>query len=88
MIYTRQDMEDDLKAAARALHLAYQRAKYARQRWYSGISNEFIFENDVEFFNMMNRIDELVSDMENTNNAKLNTVLAVSDLKLPRDLGG
>jgi len=83
--YTKQDMEADLRAAARALHLAYRRAAFARQRWYAGAGNEFDFGADQPYFGAMNRLDELVADMEAGNNAKLNTVLAVSDLKLPGD---
>jgi len=35
--------------------------------------------------NLMNRVSELVADYEATSNAKLNTVMAMSNLTLPGD---
>lgn len=86
MSYSKGEFEEDAKRTARTLHLAYRRSKYLLDRWWSGLNSDFPNSGDtVSMNNLMNRVSELVSDYEASSSAKLNTVLAKSDLTLPGD---
>jgi hypothetical protein len=84
----------DTKNQTRALHSIYWRAKFLTSEWYghdlanNGIPNtSSIVGNSgftgIELTNIIVRCLELITDMETNNNAKLNTIIAVSDLSLP-----
>lgn len=79
MSYSSSDYQADTVKVARAIHLAYRRAQYLLARWYSG----FNIGADEATSAIAVRASELVADMEANGNAKLNTILAVSDLTLP-----
>lgn len=79
MSYSSSDYQADTVKLARAFHLTYRRAQYLLARWYSGYN----VGADEATTNIAVRASEFVADMEANGNAKLNTVLAVSDLKLP-----
>ncbi len=79
MSYSSSDYAEDTIKTARAMHLAYRRAQYLLARWHSGMNAGA----DEQTTNIAVRCAELVADMEDNGNAKLNTILAVSDLKLP-----
>ena len=84
MSYGTGDFEQDATRVARTMHLSYRRAKYLLDRWYSGINVSFPNEGDgIAMNNLMNRVAELAADYEANSNAKLNTVMAKSDLTLP-----
>lgn len=85
MAYSSGDFSSDATKTARTLHLAYRRCEYLLDRWYAGMNTEFPSETNPALNNLMNRVAELVADYEATSNAKLNTVMAVSDLTLPGD---
>lgn len=81
----------DVQTQAKTLHLAYRRAKFILERWNGGLSSEIAndateYVTDVsgeEIHNLINRCNEFVTDYEASTNAKLNTVLLLSDLQLP-----
>ncbi len=83
MSYSKSDFEADAVKVARTLHLAYRRCEFLLARWYSGINAEF--DSDATMGNLMNRVVELTADYEANGSAKLNTVMAKSDLSLPGD---
>jgi len=83
MAYSTSDFNSDAKATARTLHLAYRRANLVLDRWYAGMNNEF--SGDTAMGLLMSRCEEIVADYEANGNAKLNTVMAKSDLTLPGD---
>jgi hypothetical protein len=85
MAYGSSDFSSDSLKTARTLHLAYRRCTYLLARWYGGMNAAFPSETNPELNNLMNRVSELVTDYEQYSNAKLNTVMAVSDLQLPGD---
>ena len=85
-MYDKAQCESDMVKVARTLHLSYRRSKYLLDRWYSGLNAEFPNAGDtIAHNNLMNRVAELVADYEANTNAKLNTVMALSDLQLPGD---
>jgi len=86
MAYGTSNFNDDATRTARTLHLAYRRCKFLLDRWYGGMNTEFPAETFPAINNLMNRVAELTADYEATSNAKLNTVMAVSDLSLPGDV--
>ena len=83
MSYGPGDFDPDAVRTARTLHLAYRRCKYLLDRWWGGINAAFPIETHPELNNLMTRVSELVADYEANSNAKLNTVMAKSDLTLP-----
>ena len=84
MSYGSSEFEQDATRVARTLHLSYRRAKYLLDRGYSGINASFPNTGDgIPMNNVMSRVAELVADYEANGNAKLNTVMAKSDLTLP-----
>ena len=84
MAYSSFDV--DAVVVARTMHLAYRRSKFLLDRWYNGANTEHPNEGGgIPVNNLMNRVAELVADYEASSNAKLNTVLAMSDLSLPGD---
>lgn len=86
MAYSTGEFEADAARVARSLHLAYRRCRYLQDRWYSGLNAGFPNEGGgIPMNNLMNRVGELVTAYEADTNAKLNTVLAMSDLVLPGD---
>jgi hypothetical protein len=85
MAYGSSEFSADATKTARTLHLAYRRCSFLLDRWYAGANTAFPIETYPEINTLMNRVAELVTDYEATSNAKLNTVLAVSDLQLPGD---
>jgi len=90
MAYSQAEFIADAVRGARALHLAYVRSQFLLARWYAEFSATI--PNDAtevapgltgqEVTNIMVRATEMIADMEANNKAKLNTVLAVSDLPL------
>jgi hypothetical protein len=91
MTYNSNDMIVDAQTAAKTMHLAYRRAKFILERWFSGLNAE-IPNNATEVFpgitgaevtSLITRCSELVADYEAGSNAKLNTIIQLSDLKLP-----
>ena len=86
MPYSTGNFQSDAEKTARTLHVAYLRAKYLLTRWYAGMNTEFPNEGDgVAMNNLMNRVSELVTDYEASSSAKLNTVMAMSNVTLPGD---
>ena len=86
MAYSTGDFETDAVATARTLHLAFRRSQFLLARWFAGMNTEFPNSGGtVPMNNLMSRVSELITDYEATSNAKLNTVMALSDLKLPGD---
>ena len=77
------NFEADAVKTARTLHLAYRRCEYLLARWYSGINNSQTWDDATT--NLMRRVAEMVADYDANGSAKLNTVLAKSDLSLPGD---
>lgn len=91
MTYNSNDLVIDAQTAAKTLHVAYRRAKFVLERWFSGINAE-IPNNSTEVFpgitgaeltSLITRCSELVADYEAGGNAKLTTIIQLSDLKLP-----
>ena len=84
--YTSSEFEKDAEAVARSLHLAYRRSQYLLARWNAGMNTEFPNSGDtIPMNNLMNRVMELITDYDATGSAKLNTVMAKSNLQLPGD---
>lgn len=91
MTYNSNDMVVDVQTAAKTMHLSYRRAKFILERWWSGLNNDI--PNDAtevfpgitgsEVTNLITRCSELVADYEAGSSAKLNTIVQLSDLKLP-----
>jgi hypothetical protein len=90
MAYSLADFVSDTVRAARVKHLAYHRDQFLLARWYAEFSAQVPNDTTViadgltgqEITNIMVRATENIADMEANGNAKLNTVLAVSDLPL------
>ena len=90
MAYTQSEFIEDVVRGARAHHLAYERGRFLIARWNAEFSA--VIPNDatevapgltgVEVTAIITRCIEQTADMEANGNAKLNTVLAVSDLPL------
>jgi hypothetical protein len=90
MAYTLDDFIQDTVRGARAHHLAYERGRFLLARWYAEFSAQV--PNDAtevapgltgqQITNIMVRCSEQIADMKATGNAKLNTILQVSDLPL------
>ena len=92
MAYTQANFIEDVVRGARAHHLAYERGRFLIARWFAEFSATI--PNDAtevapgltgaEVTNLITRCIEQKADMEapDGGNAKLNTVLAVSDLPL------
>jgi len=90
MAYTQSEFIEDVVKGARSLHVSYERSRFLIARWYAEYSGTI--PNDAtevapgitgaEITNVIVRCSELKADMEASTNAKLNTVLAVSDLPL------
>lgn len=80
--YGTGEFSGDAEKCARTLHLAYRRCEYLLARWYSGINTETW---DDATTNLMSRVAELVTDYDANGSAKLNTVMAKSNLQLPGD---
>ena len=86
MGFSTGDFQSDAEKTARTLHVAYLRAKYLLTRWYAGMNTQFPNEGDgIPMNNLMNRVSELVTDYEANSSAKLNTVMAMSNVTLPGD---
>lgn len=85
MAYSSGEFEADAVTTARTLHIAYRRCQFLLNRWWAGMNTEFPVEQHPAINNLMSRVAELVADYEANSNAKLNTVMAKSDLKLPGD---
>lgn len=86
MAYGPGEFEQDAVKTARSLHLAFRRSQYLLTRWYSGMNSYFPNENDgIPMNNLLSRVAELVADYEANGNARLNTVLGMSNLTLPGD---
>jgi len=90
MVYSLDDFVRDTVRDARSKHLAYLRDKYLLSRWFAEFSSQVPNDATVvaegltgqKITNIMVRALENTGDMEANDNAKLNTVLAVSDLPL------
>ena len=81
------------RATATRLEIAYRDAKRLSQDWYAnnhaaGIpfdgeplddGNETLPITNMAIYGVINRCDELITDMEANNNAKLNTILQVAN---------
>lgn len=90
MSYSQAEFIADVVKAARAHHLAYERGRFVLARWYAEYSAAI--PNDAtevapgltgqEVTNVIVRCSEQIADMQADSNAKLNTVLQVSDLPL------
>jgi hypothetical protein len=90
MAYTQAEFIQDVVRGARAHHLAYERGRFLLSRWWAEFSATI--PNDAtevapgitgqEVTNIMVRCVEQTTDMEANDNAKRNTILAVSDLPL------
>lgn len=86
MAYSTGDFNQDAEVVARTLHLSYRRCKYFLDRWWGGMNAEFPNEGaGIPINNLASRVAELVADYDAASNAKLNTVMAMSNLKLPGD---
>ena len=85
MSYGTGEFEADAVRTARTLHLAFRRSQYLLTRWYAGMNTEFPAETQPAMNNLMTRVAEMVDDYSDNSNAKLNTVMAKSDLTLPGD---
>ena len=86
MAYLNSDFATDAEVVARTLHLAYRRAKFFLDRWWGGMNAEYPNEGDgIPMNNLASRVAELVADYQANSNAKLNTVMAMSNLSLPGD---
>lgn len=86
MAYSNADFENDAVRTARSLHMAYRRCTFLIARWYGGMNAEFPVGTHPDLNNLMSRVAEMKTDYEATSSAKLNTVMAVSDLTLPGDI--
>lgn len=90
MAYSQTDFINDVVRVARSHHLAYERGKFLLSRWYAEFSTQIPNDSTViadgltgqEITNIMVRCLDQTTDMEANGSAKLNTVLAVSDLPL------
>lgn len=82
MAYSTGEFTEDATVLARTLHLAYRRAQFVLARWYAGMNAEI---TDPALALLMSRAEEIIADYDANGHAKLNTVLAVSDLRLPGD---
>jgi hypothetical protein len=90
MAYTQAEFIADVVRAARAHHLAYERGQFILARWYAefsaGVPNDATEVapgiTGAEITNVIVRCSEQIADMEAGGSAKLNTILAVSDLPL------
>jgi hypothetical protein len=90
MAYTQTEFIQDVVRGARAHHLAYERGRFLIARWFAEFSASI--PNDAtevapgitgaEVTSIITRCSEQKTDMEASGNAKLNTILAVSDLPL------
>ena len=90
MAYTVDQFVEDVVRGARAHHLAYERGQFLLSRWWAEFSS--VIPNDAtevapgitgaEVTNIIVRCQEQIADLEANNNAKRNTILAVSDLPL------
>lgn len=86
MSYGKSEFEHDAEVAARTLHLSYRRNKYLLDRWYGGCNALFPNEGDgVPMNDFMNRVLEQTADYAALGQAKLNTIMAISNLTLPGD---
>ena len=91
MTYNSNDMIIDAQTAAKTMHLSYRRAKFILERWFSGLdagipndaTEVFPGITGAEVTSLITRCSELVADYEAGSNAKLNTIIQLSDLKLP-----
>lgn len=81
--YTQSDFASDARVAARTMHLAYRRARYILDRWNAGMNAEYAGVPDAVAF--IARITDMVNYFEANNNAYLEVVMKLSDLKLPGD---
>lgn len=86
-MYSASDFSTDAQVTARTMHLAYRRAKFLLDRWWAGgQSAHFPNEGDgIAMNSLMNRVAELVADYEAGGNAKLGTIMVMSNLQLPGD---
>lgn len=90
MAYGLTEFIDDVVRGARAQHLAYERGTFLIARWFAEFSAQV--PNDAtevapgitgtQVTNVIVRCLENKEDMEDSGNAKLNTILQVSDLPL------
>lgn len=85
-----------VRAVATTLEIAYRLAKRVREEWYAlTMSKEIPFDElpltdgnetrpltNMGIYHIINRCDELVTDYEANNNAKLNTIIQASDIPL------
>lgn len=86
MAYGTGEFQQDAEKTARSLHLAFRRCEYLLDRWWSGMNTSFPNSGaTVPMNNLMNRVAEMVADYEASSNAKLNTVMGMSNLQLPGD---
>ena len=86
MAYDINDLQDDMVSVAKALHLSYRRCKCVTDRWNSGLSDQVPNSGaTAKYHTLMTRVGEFVASFESNNNAKLNQILALSNLKLPGD---
>jgi len=93
MAYTSTNLVTDAVRFATQEHLAYSRAKFVVARWNSGLSAEI--PNDgtdvgegvtgAQVWLGITRAQELIADLEANSNAKLNTILALSNVTLPSE---
>jgi len=82
MSYAQGDFNADAVTVARDLHVTYNRCVMLLARWYNGFN---LTTTDPAVTLLMSRVEEMTDDYQANGSAKLNTVLAVSDLKLPGD---
>lgn len=85
MAYTDADFLDDAAATARCFDLAYVRAQRLLNRWFNGFNQAFPSSTFPDLNNLMSVLQSHVQDHQKSGNAKLNTVLKFSDLRLPRE---
>jgi hypothetical protein len=84
-MYGKSDYEDDVKATARVLHLAFRRGQFLLARWNSGLNVAFPDKTHPELNAFMAHVASMVDDYQAKDSAKLNVVLPFSDLQLPKD---
>jgi hypothetical protein len=90
MAYSKDEFVSDVIRSARIKHLAYHRDQFIIARWYAEFSGQIPNDDTPvadgltgqQITNIIVRATENTSDMEAGGNAKLNTILQVSDLPL------
>lgn len=84
MAYDNALLQEDARKAAQSLHAAYVRLRMVQERWLNGPSTSIPNSGaTAKWHSFMNVAGGIITDLTQSNNAKLNHVLNISDLQLP-----